>query len=176
MPNFFYFDNNGTKQGPYDGVQLTALAKNGNVTPDTLVENEAGKQTKAKNITGLFPHPVPPPTSEVDFLDIGFTRFITPVWISTIWIICIVVDVISVFISFVYAVIIANTVKEDTNNIGVDAAVVFILGLLASIILPLLTLLLQRIVLEVLIVLFKIEKNTRETEENTRQGIASKQQ
>jgi hypothetical protein len=248
MPNFFYYDNNGTKQGPYDNVQLIALARNGSITPDTLIENEAGKQTKAKNVRGLFPHWVPPPpippvetmpcphcgepvadsesfcgscgksvlvpaqpcphcgttlavgekfcgscgksvsqssstsdnsftpgittgmynppppSSGGGFLDIGFTRFITPIWISVIWVIDIVMHVISFLASLVWIGRIADAMSRGGTDGGV-----FILGLLlASIILHLLSLLLSRILLELIIVVFKIEENTRRTAEYTR--------
>jgi hypothetical protein len=223
------------------------LVKNGNITPDTIIENEAGKQTKAENITGLFPQPVPPaatscphcgepmtagekfcgscgksvlvPTqpcphcgatvavgekvcyhcgnflvltqlcphcgatvavgenvcyycgkspSQVEFygtsvpynddggfLDIGFTRFITPLWISVIWIICIVLNVISFLICPVLISIKAAEVYPGTGGFA------FLLGIPVSIILHLFLLLYIRIVLELIIVQFKIEKNTR---------------
>ncbi|GHT35577.1 hypothetical protein FACS189427_05150 [Planctomycetales bacterium] len=232
MANFFYFDNNGTKQGPYDSIQLIALTKNGSIKPDTLIENEAGKQTKAENITGLFPRPVPPPESNINtsstenpfinppsatatfcqycgepmtagekfcgfcgksvsqsssttdnpftpgitagmynppssgggFLDIGFTRFITPSWISVIWIICIVSNTISFLASLGWIGIIAigmSSGGRHTEGNPAFGVFVFILGLLASIILHLLSLLFSRVFLELIIVLFKIEKNTR---------------
>jgi hypothetical protein len=281
MANFFYFDNNATKQGQYDSVQLIALAKNGSITPDTLIENESGKQTKAENIAGLFPRPVPPvppiaatpcphcgatvtadekfcgscgksilvpaqlcphcgttvavgekvcyrcgkspsqpvkptvepvsgrfntpdnilydprfgntqinldnpplkldnplPSSAAGFLDIGFTRFldirftrfITPIWLSVIWVICIVSNVIS-FLASLVGIGIITYVASGNPAVGVF---VFLLGLPVFIILHLLSLLFSRIALELIIVLFKIEKNTRGTEEYTR-AMLSKQ-
>ncbi|MDR0870333.1 MAG: DUF4282 domain-containing protein [Planctomycetaceae bacterium] len=112
----------------------------------------------------------PPLTSETGLLDIGFTRFITPVWISVIWIICIVSNVISFLASLGWIGIIAYGMSQGSRNAwtgemsGGNPAVgvfVFLLGIVVSIILHLLSLLLDRIFLEVTIVLFRIEENTR---------------
>jgi predicted RNA-binding Zn-ribbon protein involved in translation (DUF1610 family) len=84
MAKFFYFDSNGTKQGPYDDARLVALAKNGSITPDTRIEYTSekypdGKQTLAGKIKGLFPPPipVPSPVSSVDTVSPD-NPFITP--------------------------------------------------------------------------------------------------
>lgn len=56
MANFFYTDENGTKQGPLTPEQLQALINQGIITPDTLLESEAGHTGKARQIRGLnFP-------------------------------------------------------------------------------------------------------------------------
>ncbi|GHT25758.1 hypothetical protein FACS18942_01610 [Planctomycetales bacterium] len=148
--------------------------------PDTLIENEAGKQTKAENITGLFPRPVPlpesntnapstenpfitPPSSGGGFSDIGFTRFITPSWISVIWVICIVLNVISFLASFCF---IGGMVKVTPNDD--TGVIIFLLGTVVNVILHLLSLLFDRVFLELIIVVFRIEENTRGIRKNTR--------
>ena len=51
--SFFYTDANGNKQGPLTPEQLQTLATKGIITPDTLLESEAGQQGKAGQIRGL---------------------------------------------------------------------------------------------------------------------------
>ena len=53
--NFYYTDANGLKQGLVNEVQLKELAAQGIITPDTLLEAEAGQKGKAGQIRGLFP-------------------------------------------------------------------------------------------------------------------------
>jgi TM2 domain-containing membrane protein YozV len=55
MP-FFYHDGNGKKQGPYSGADLIALAKDGYIFPDTVIETESGTQRRAEEVKGLLPH------------------------------------------------------------------------------------------------------------------------
>ena len=54
MPNFFYFDENGYKYGPFDGRQLRELAVQGAVTPNTPMETDTGQKGTAGQIPGLF--------------------------------------------------------------------------------------------------------------------------
>jgi len=77
-----------------------------------------------------------------DIFDIGFTRFITNVWISIIWII-VIIGHCSV-VPFVYFSLSDN--------------------LLVALLLTLLSLLGSRMLLELIIVIFRIETNTRESE------------
>ncbi len=65
MPNFFYYSQAGQKQGPVTGPELQSRTTQGIIMPETIVENEQGKQTQAKNIKGLIfpkaaPSPLPP--------------------------------------------------------------------------------------------------------------------
>jgi len=56
MSNWFYYDNDRQKRGPFTGKQIKELAEKGKITPDTILENETGKSTPAKNTKGLtFP-------------------------------------------------------------------------------------------------------------------------
>ncbi|MGL4943766.1 MAG: DUF4339 domain-containing protein [Thermoguttaceae bacterium] len=53
MPNYFYTDANGQKQGPVDDQQLQALATQGNITPHTPLETDTGHKGVAGQIPGL---------------------------------------------------------------------------------------------------------------------------
>ena len=66
MPNYFFTNSNGTKQGPVNGQQLKALAAQGLITPETIVETEQGKSAPAGKVNGLifgliFTVATPPP-------------------------------------------------------------------------------------------------------------------
>ena len=54
MPNYFYTDPKGQKQGPVSGTQLKELITRGIVKPDTLMETPTGQQGLARQIPGLF--------------------------------------------------------------------------------------------------------------------------
>jgi len=89
------------------------------------------------------------------FFDIGFTRFVTNTWISIIWVIVIIAHFIA---PLVVLAVTASVVGKDGGSVPLVA---FALSL------PLvaLSLLLSRMSLEVTIVLFRIESNTRATKE-----------
>lgn len=53
MSLWFYYDENG-KQGPIQPSELKTLAEMGQITPDTIVETEAGRKAKASAVKGLF--------------------------------------------------------------------------------------------------------------------------
>jgi len=53
MSNWFYYDGDGQKRGPHNGGQLKWLAKQGTITPDTIVETEDGKTAPARRVKGL---------------------------------------------------------------------------------------------------------------------------
>ncbi|GHT25960.1 hypothetical protein FACS18942_02340 [Planctomycetales bacterium] len=90
------------------------------------------------------------------FLDIGFTRFITPSWISVIWVISTVLEVISFLASFHFI----DTMMEPIPV--AYKAIIFLFGIVVDVIIHLFSLLGSRIWLELIIVVFKIEKNARE--------------
>jgi len=57
MPNFFYTDASGQRQGPINDAQLQALATKKIISPQTPVTTESGHQGLAGQIPGLnFPH------------------------------------------------------------------------------------------------------------------------
>jgi len=51
---WYYYDNNGQKQGPMTSGQLKELAEQGMITPETIIENEEGKSASANNVEGLI--------------------------------------------------------------------------------------------------------------------------
>jgi len=53
MPNYFYTDTNGVRQGPVDRDALEKLAVNGSVTPTTLLETDTGFKGQARRIPYL---------------------------------------------------------------------------------------------------------------------------
>jgi len=60
MAIYFYTDKKG-KRTSVTGGQLKGLAKTGQITPETIVETEAGKTARAGKVTGLtFAEPVQP--------------------------------------------------------------------------------------------------------------------
>ena len=73
MSTWYYYDNDGHKQGPVTGGQLKWLAKNGKITPGTMVEPEEGKAAPARKVKGLTfveasqPRPSPPPVAPNPF-------------------------------------------------------------------------------------------------------------
>lgn len=53
MPNWYYYDKTG-KHGPIPSLRLKYLADTGQITPETTIETEKGRQARAKNVAGLF--------------------------------------------------------------------------------------------------------------------------
>jgi len=52
MTNFYYYNENGDKIS-VTGKHLKLLAENGHITPETIIENENGKQALAGKVKGL---------------------------------------------------------------------------------------------------------------------------
>jgi len=76
MANWYFYEN-GRKVGPISAERLKGLAEAGHITPETIVENETGKQARASKVKGLvFPQqgssnfvsapPIITPNSESD--------------------------------------------------------------------------------------------------------------
>ena len=61
MPNWFYIDANGQKQGPVSDSQLKTLAEQQVIQPNTLLATDTGKRGTAGQIRGLFPADSPAP-------------------------------------------------------------------------------------------------------------------
>lgn len=59
--SWFFFDVQGKKQGPITSAQLKALVAGGTITPATRIATEAGQESVAGKIKGLFPTAAPPP-------------------------------------------------------------------------------------------------------------------
>jgi len=59
MTNFYYYNENGDKIS-VTGEHLKRLAENGHITPNTIIEDQAGKQAPAGKVKGLtFAETVP---------------------------------------------------------------------------------------------------------------------
>jgi len=79
MSTWYYYDNDGCKQGPVSGGQLKGLAKAGMITPETMVETEEGKTAPARKVKGLtFGGAIQSQTSPVIESD-PFTAFVSEV-------------------------------------------------------------------------------------------------
>ena len=64
MSNWYYYDASGNKNGPVRASALKALAQQGIVTPETIIENEQGRAVKASDVRGIaFPENRPIPAS-----------------------------------------------------------------------------------------------------------------
>ena len=182
MTDFFYFDQTNQKQGPVDRLQLQELAAQGAIGPDTLVETDTGQKGVAGRIPGLFattqssPFAVPPmppyrgspqpgyrnprqySPGILGFLDFGFTRFITNIWISFIWGVIIIGTLLLWGFSVLSGLI--TIFRAD----GEFAFVWVILGLMSiflSTVLSAFQLLFARMLLEFIIVVFRIEAHLR---------------
>jgi hypothetical protein len=57
MAFWYYYGDEGRKKGPFSGDQLKELVKQGFVTRETILENEAGQSGPARKVRGL---PFPP--------------------------------------------------------------------------------------------------------------------
>ncbi|MDR1268377.1 MAG: DUF4870 domain-containing protein [Planctomycetaceae bacterium] len=66
MANWYYYDNNGQKQGPITSAQLQTLVANKIVIPATKIVTEDGRETVAGSINGLFLTPPPVAVSASD--------------------------------------------------------------------------------------------------------------
>jgi len=60
MPNYFYTDANGRKQGPINDQSLQVLITQKEILPNTPLETESGHKGLAGQIPGLFPVGPPP--------------------------------------------------------------------------------------------------------------------
>ena len=100
--------------------------------------------------------------------DIRFTRFITNVWISIIWVVVIVAH----FLGYGIAILVTITmVMNVASMVGVNSvfagAIMLPSVVLLETVLFVLALIFSRMALEVIIVLFRIETNTRVLKERT---------
>ncbi len=67
MANWYYYDASGKKTGPVDNEGMKRLAGNGVITPETVIETEAGRKGVAGKIQGLeFTPGKNSPASEVE--------------------------------------------------------------------------------------------------------------
>jgi len=177
--NYFYIDANGQKQGPVSEQRLKELATQGSIEPNTPLETTTGYKDVAGRIGIKFDFrkvsqddQTPEQakyssprrskhahvgesanTSESPgIFDIGFTRFISNTWISIIWVMLITAH----FLAAIGATICSFYVGDP---------VPFLIALFAV---PI-SLLFSRMALELEVIFFRIETNTRESKEHLRE-------
>ena len=66
MADWFYFDNDNQRLGPYSGKQILQLAKSGIITAETLVEDPNGRTCPAKKLIRKPALPTPPSSVSSD--------------------------------------------------------------------------------------------------------------
>jgi len=172
--DFYYYDQDNQKQGPFSKRQIKELAAHKTITPETVLEDDDGNQEVAGQVPGLFSlfgsapaqttqrstvqfhgHEARSRQESAGFFDFGFTRFITNTWISFIWI---VIVVLAIFLCI--AAVLAGLYRvSQGDHAG------FVLAVLAPIVTPLF-LLFARMGLEGIIVLFRIETHLRSIREH----------
>ena len=54
MANWFVYDSQNIKRGPFTSAQLKAFADKGKINPNTAIETENGRKAKAGQVRGLF--------------------------------------------------------------------------------------------------------------------------
>ena len=80
--NYYYY-NGQNRQGPVDAKSIKALVSSGIITPETIIENEAGKKCQASKVNGLVfnvqvPETATPPSPFVSSVPSEQTTFIPP--------------------------------------------------------------------------------------------------
>jgi len=157
MANFFYTDADGNRQGPVSEQRLKELVAQRVIMPMTLLETDGGHKGVARQIPGLnFP------TDEIGLFDIGFTRFFTNIYISYIWILTIILTLLS------YVVCLGFLFSIAGYNLG-PPGTVFVLFIVLTILVPI-SLLVERMSLEAIIVFFRIETHLRAIREKYEKG------
>ena len=66
MANWYFYDRQGRKQGPFTDKQLRFFVTAKRVVPDTLMETDDGQKGTAGDIPGLFPVSAAVPTADSD--------------------------------------------------------------------------------------------------------------
>jgi len=146
MANWYYYNASGQELGPISPQQIKELASQGTIGPETLLRSEKDRNpVKASQLLD-FPKP--------GFFDIGFTRFVTNVWISFIWIIIIMAHALG----FITLLVRAGMMLAGGDD---EASLVAFLVMVSGTVGLLLSLLFTRIILEVIIVIFRIETHLR---------------
>ena len=153
MTKYFYIDADGEKQGPVSKQQIIELAEQGIILPTTPIGT---KDRYISEVSQLREKP--------GFFDIGFTRFISNIWISIIWAIVIVVH----FFGFILLLIGTGMIMASGDSKAPVAALSLSIVILGTAGLSL-SLLFCRMALELDVILFRIETNTRESKEYLRE-------
>jgi hypothetical protein len=154
MANYYYRDADNKEQGPYDKQQLQELAKQGIIKPSTMLATKQRYLGNAELFPGLVfqDGTVSKSGTELEqtsvehspgIFDIGFTRFVSNTIISIIWVICILAAVIAC-IGGVLVMMNGNAIMGIAMILLAPIALLFI-----------------RMTLELEVVIFRIESNTR---------------
>ncbi|MCL2709950.1 MAG: DUF4282 domain-containing protein [Planctomycetaceae bacterium] len=105
-------------------------------------------------------------------LDIQFTRFITNVWISAIWVIIIGTHFLT-YLCVIFGMLISVGMAQRGGDDAFAEAIMMSLVLFLLVTVGLvLSLLFWRMTLELIIVIFRIESNTRPIKERTESNVA----
>ena len=172
MTTYVYLDANGQRRGSVTIEQLRDLAKEGIITPKTLLMTDGGFAIRAKELDLQFNTVVPPPADPTPyateqtatarqlvlsqshltgFFDFDFTRFITNSWISFLWRLTVFLTILSAIIWIILGVIMVSN-----NNPTVGMLLIFVVPIINGV-----SLLFSRIVFEFIIVVFRIETHLR---------------
>jgi hypothetical protein len=158
MTNYFFTGGDGKKRGPYNAQHVHELVTRGLIGANTPLETDTGVTIVTRQVPGLnFDAASTSGIPNIGFFDFGFTRFITNTWISIIWRIAVAL----VFVAWglwVIGGLFAMTQNADGILMGIGMI------LLVTIIAPI-ELLIIRIVLEFVIVVFRIETHQRTIKE-----------
>ena len=160
MANYFYYDANGKKQGPFNEQHLQELAAKGTIKPGASLETETGNWVAARQIISQRHF------SEQDapgLLDIRFTRFVTNSCIPCIW----VFIIIACLLGWGFCVIIGFRAMNPEISPGGSPQGLGII--LAATVVALLSLFVFRMILEATLVLFRIETHLRIMREKSAQ-------
>lgn len=177
IADFYYYDQNDQRQGPFSKQQIKELAAQKTITPETLLEDDAGQQEVAGQIPELFvpsspiiDHSISSATQGTPqhepspgFFDFGFTRFITNTATSILWAMTVVLTILGyVGYTIYHFYTLVNHPELGVMVVG-WAIVVFVAYTLAAV----MFLLWMRMVFELEIVVFRIEKHLRSVEKQS---------
>ena len=167
MANYFLTDPDGTKRGPYDEQRLQQLADWKSIEQHTPLETDTGQTIMAEEIPGL--NFTPPPSSLPITLDI--TRFTSYILIPILWIFFLCISVLN------YGMMVTDILSNKAPfwNLTplswaflsplwtIDAGPTILVATVAL----LLDIIFIRVILELLLAVFRIEVRLREQEQNT---------
>ena len=94
MANYFHIDANGTKRGPINEEQIKQLVRHNQIASTTLLETEDGTKIPAGEISTPFDSQATMESRPRNF-DIGFAHFFTPILITIIWWLTVLVAILS---------------------------------------------------------------------------------
>ena len=161
MSNWFVKRGNQQEQGPVNSSSLKTMAQNGKLKPTDQVRQDGSDSWRdASTLKGLFSEAHSKPTVDIQaleekadeinqkvwFLDLKFTRFVTPKLIGVLfatYIVCILLG----FVGFIVFGIFNKPILEVAlGTVGLAIAIVF-------------NLILVRVLMEIALVIFRIENH-----------------